>query len=94
MVTADWLSVVHGVESGDLVDTHRGHLQSAGNLVHDTDAAESVLALSEVEQWHDGGLLVLRGVSAEHFLDELLILLVELERGVGIVFGGIAVLQR
>lgn len=85
VVTADGLSVVHGVESSDFVDTHRGHFQSAGDLVHDTDAAETVLALTKVEEGHDGGLLVLRRVSAEDFLDELLILSVESERDVEVV---------
>lgn len=94
MVTANGLSVVHGVEGGDLVDTHGRHFQSAGNLVHDANAAETVLTLAKVEQGHDSGLLVLRGVPAEDFLDELLILRVELERDVEVVFGGVAVLGR
>ena len=49
VVTANGVSVVHCVEGGNLVDTHRGHFQSAGDLIHDADAAEAVLALAEVE---------------------------------------------
>lgn len=94
MVTAYGVSVVHGVEGGNLVDTHRGHFQSAGNLVHDADAAETVLALAEVEQGHDGGLLVLRRVSAEDFLNELLILGIECEGNVEVVLWRVAVLVR
>jgi hypothetical protein len=94
VVTTNGVSVVHGVESGDLVDTHRRHFQSAGNLVHDADAAETVLALAEVEQGHDGSLLVLGRVSAEDFFDELLILGVEGEGNVEVILGCVAVLVR
>jgi hypothetical protein len=80
VVFANWCPVVHGVECRDLVHTHGWHLEEARNLVHDTDAAETVLALTEVEQRHNGGLLVLRGVAGDNLLDELLILLRELER--------------
>ena len=86
------VAVVHGVESSDLVDSHGRHLEESRNLVHDTDAGETVLPLSEVEQRHDGGLLVLAGVAGQHFLDELLILSVELEGDVEVVFGCVAVL--
>lgn len=41
--------VVHGVEGGDLVDSHRRHLEEAGYLVHDADAGEAVLSLAKVE---------------------------------------------
>lgn len=85
MVATNGLSVVHGVESGNLVDTHGGHFQPAGNLVHDTDTAETVLALTKVEKGHDGGLLVLRRVSAEDLLNELFILGVELEGDIEVV---------
>jgi hypothetical protein len=53
------IPVVHGVEGCDLVHAHGRHLQYAANFVHDADACEAVLALSEVEERHDGGLLVL-----------------------------------
>jgi hypothetical protein len=76
---ANRVPIVHGVESGHLVDAHRRHLQAASHLVHDADAREAVLALSKVEQWHDGGLLVLRRVPGEDLLYELLILGGELE---------------
>jgi len=86
------VAVVHGVESGDLVDSHRRHLQESRDLVHDTDAGEAVLSLAEVEKRHDGGLLVLAGVAGQDFLDELLILGVELEGDAGVVLSRIAVL--
>lgn len=84
--------VVHGIKGGHLVDTHGRHLQYPRNLVHDADACESVLALAQIQQWHHCRLLVLAGVAAQHLLDELLILRIELERDVQVVFGGVAVL--
>lgn len=85
-------SVVHGVKGRNLVDAHRGHLEHAGDLVHDADAGEAVLALAEVEQGHDGALLVLGGVSLEDLGNDGLILLVELEGDFGVVVGGVSVL--
>jgi hypothetical protein len=93
VVFADRVPVVHGVEGRDLVYTHWWHLQYPRNLVHDTDAAESVLALSEVEERHNGGLLVLRGVPGDDLLDELLILGCEFERNLEVIFGGVAMLH-
>jgi hypothetical protein len=90
---ADGSAVVHGVEGGDLVDSHGGHLEQAGDLVHDADAGEAVLALAEVQQGHDGGLFVLGGVPLEDLGDELLILGVELEGDVGVVVGCVSVLR-
>lgn len=87
------VAVVHGVESSDLVDSHGWHLEESRNLVHDTDAGETVLSLAEVEQRHDGGLLVLAGVAGQDFLDKLLILGVELEGDVEVVLGCVAVLR-
>ena len=86
--------VVHGVERGDLVDAHGGHLEDARHLVHDADAGEAVLALAEVEQRHDGGLLVLGRVPLEDLGDDGLILGGELEGDVGVVVGGVAVLSH
>jgi hypothetical protein len=93
VVFADRCPVVHGVERRDLVHTHGRHLEEARDLVHDADAAEAVLALAKVEQGHNSGLLVLRGVAGDNLLDELLILLRELERDRRVVLGRIAVLQ-
>ena len=86
--------VVHGVEGGDLVDAHGGHLEEAGDLVHDADGGEAVLTLAEVEEGHDGGLLVLRRVALEDLGDDGLILGVELEGDVGVVVGRVAVLRE
>jgi hypothetical protein len=85
--------VVHGVESRNFVHTHGRHLQYPCNLVHDADAGEAVLALAEIKKRHDGGLLVLRGVSGDDLLDELLVLGSELEGDRGVVLRRIAVLQ-
>lgn len=84
--------VVHGVECGDLVYTHGRHLQYPRNLVHDADACEAVLALAEVEEWHDGGLLVLGRIPRNDLLDELFILGSEFEGDVRVILGSITVL--
>ena len=90
---AHGVPVVHGVEGRNLVYTHWWHLQYPRNLVHDADAAESVLALSEVEERHDGGLLVLGGVSGDNLLDEFLILWCKFEGNFEVVLRRVAVLQ-
>lgn len=89
---ANWRAIVHGVERGNLVDTHRGHLKNPRDFVHDTDRGESVLALAEVQDWHDSSLLVLRRVALEEFSDDGLILWREFEGNIGVVIGGVAVL--
>jgi hypothetical protein len=91
-VLADRLAVVHGVEGRDFVNAHRGDLEHAGNLVHDADASVAVLALAEVEQGHDGGLLVLGRVALEDLIGEGEVLLGELEREGRVVGRFIAVL--
>lgn len=50
-----------------------------------------MLPLTEIEKGHYGGFLVLRGISFQDLGNEFLIYGVELERDVGIIFGGIAV---
>jgi hypothetical protein len=85
-------AVVHGVEGGDLVDAHGGHLEEAGDFVHDADRGEAVLALAEVEEGHDGGFFVLRRVALEDLGDDGLVGGGELEGHVGVVVGGVAVL--
>jgi len=86
------VAVVHGVECCDFVDSHWWHFEAARDFVHDADAGETVLSLSEIEQWHDRRLLVLRRVSSQDLLDELLILCVELEGNVQVVGRRVAVL--
>jgi hypothetical protein len=90
---AHGIAVVHGVESGNFVYTHGWHLQYPRNLVHNTDAAESVLALSQVEKRHYGGFLVLRGVSGDDLLDEFLILWCKFEGNFEVILRRVAVLQ-
>jgi hypothetical protein len=86
------IPVVHGIEGGDLIDTHWRHLQYPRNLIHDADARKAMLALSEVEERHYGGFLVLRRVPRDNLLDKLLVLGGELEGDFGIVFRRVAVL--
>ena len=91
-VLANRLAVVHSVEGCDFVDTHRGHLQEPGDLVHDTDAGVAVLTLTQVQHRHNGSLLVLRGVPLKDLIDKFEVLLGELEGKVGVVGGFVAVL--
>jgi hypothetical protein len=91
-VFANRLTVVHCVEGCDFVDAHRGHLEDSSDFIHDADACEAVLTLAEVQQRHDGCLLVLRGVAGDDFLDELFVLFGELEGNGRVVLGGVAVL--
>jgi hypothetical protein len=84
-------AVVHGVEGGDLVDAHGRHLEDACHLVHDADAGEAMLPLTQVQNGHHGGLLVLRRVPLEDLGDDSLIGGCELERDVGVVVGSVAV---
>lgn len=93
-VFADRLAVVHCVEGRDFVNAHGGHLEHAGNLVHDADAGEAVLALAKVEQGHNGGLLVLGWVALKDLIDEGEVLLGELERKGRVVVRLIAVLLK
>lgn len=91
-VLANRLAVVHGVEGRDLVNAHRGHLEHASDLVHDTDAGEAVLALTEVKKGHDSTLLVLGRVALEDLIGECEVLLRKLERDGRVVLGAVAVL--
>lgn len=92
MELPDRVAIVHGVERSDFVHPHRRHLEPSGDLVHDADAGEAVLSLSDVEERHDGALLVLRRISRHDLLDQLLALGVELEWDRRVVVGGVAVL--
>jgi hypothetical protein len=91
-VLANRLAVVHGVEGRDLINTHWGHLEHASDFVHDTDAGEAVLALTEVKQGHDSSLLVLGRVALEDLIGEFEVLLGKLEREGRVVVGLVAVL--
>ena len=93
-VLANRLTVVHGVKGCDFVDTHRGHLQEPGDLVHDTDACVTVLALAQIQQGHDSRLLVLGRIALEDLIDKFEVLLGELERKARVVGGLVAVLER
>ena len=91
-VLSNRLTVEHGVEGSDLIDTHWWHLEQFGNIVHDRDRNPTgILALTKVEQWDDSRLLVLFGVMRDDLLCHLLVLLVELKGNVGIVVVGVAV---
>ena len=94
MKPAHGRSVVHGVEGRDLVHPHRRHLQKLSDCIHDADAGEAVLALAKIEEWHNGGFLVLGRVAFEDLVDELFVDGVELEGYGGVVVGGVSVLHR
>lgn len=94
MKPAHRITVVHGVECGDLIDTHRRHLQQPRDLIHDTYTREAMLTLAKVEKRHHGGFLVLRRVAFEDFGDEFLVDGIELEGDFRIVLWGISVLKR
>lgn len=94
MEASDGLAVVHGVEGRDLVDAHGGHLEQPGDLVHDADAREAVLALAQVEERHHGRFLVLRRVPLEDLGDELLVDRVESERDRRVVLWAVSVLKE
>lgn len=91
-VLANRLTVVHGVEGRNLVNAHWGHLEHASDLVHDADAGEAVLALTEVKQRHDSSLLVLGRVALEDLIGECEVLFGKLEREGRVVVGLVAVL--
>lgn len=91
-VLANGLTVVHGVEGRDLVDTHGGHLEHASDLIHDADAGEAGLALAKIQEGHDSRLLVLGRVALEDLIDEGEVLGRELELNAGVVGRGVAVL--
>jgi hypothetical protein len=92
-VLANRLSVVHGVECGDFVDSHRWHLQEPRDLIHDTDAGETMLTLCKIQYRHDCSLLILWGVSLEDLIDQNEVLLVKLERDGRIVLRLVPVLM-
>lgn len=94
MESSHGIPVVHGVEGGHLVYSHRWHFQDSRHLIHDTDACEAMLALTQVQQGHDSGLLVLARVSRKDFFDELLILGVEFKGNRRVVLRCVAMLQR
>jgi hypothetical protein len=85
--------VVHGIESGDLIDTHWWHLQYPCNLIHDADARKPMLSLTKVQKWHDSGLLVLRRIARNDLLDKVFILRSEFEGDFRVVLRSIAVLE-
>ena len=51
-----------------------------------------MLPLSQIQDWHHSSLLVLWWIAFEDLLDELVVLLIELEGDVEIVFGSVSML--
>lgn len=92
MPLPNWIAIVHGIERCNLIHPHWRHLQYSSDLIHYTQARESMLSLSEIENWHDGSFLVLWRVAFEDLFDELVVLLRKLEGNIGIVLGRIAML--
>ena len=79
MKSASRISIVHCVERGNLIHSHWWHLQYFRHLIHDANTCETMLPLSQVQQWHNRSLLVLAWVSGEDLLDELFVRLIEFE---------------
>lgn len=78
-----------------LVDTHRVHVEQLGNGVHRANADPVVvLTLSNVENGHDGGLLVLGRITSDNLLNLLHAVGVELEGDRGVVVCRVTVLCR
>lgn len=70
MVLSNGFAVVHGIKGGNLVDSHGGHFEHPGDLIHHADTGEAMLTLSEIEKRHDSSLLVLWRVSFQDLIDE------------------------
>lgn len=87
------LAVIHGIKRRNLVNTHGRHLKQSRHLVHNADTRVAVLALTQIQHRHHGGLLVLWGIALEDLIDDLEVLLGELEGEGGVILGGIAVLD-
>ncbi len=69
-VLSDLLAVEHGVEGCDFVDAGRFDLADLCHLVHGGYGKPApVLALGEVEEGDDSGLLVVVGVFGEDLFD-------------------------
>ncbi len=77
--------VIHRIERSHLIYPHRRHVQYLRNFIHHTYATETKLALSQIEEWHHGRLLVLWGIAFEDLLDEPLVEGGEFEGDGGIV---------
>lgn len=92
MKLSNRLTIVHGVESSNLINAHRWHFQPACNFIHDTDAGEAVLALAEIEEGHYGGLFVLRRVAFQDFSNEFFVDSIELKWYGWVVDRGISML--
>ena len=86
--------VVHGIEGGNLIDSHWGHLQYPSDLVHNADGRKALLPLAEVEERHDRRLLILGRVAFEDLFDESVVLRGELEGDIRVVVGSIAMLKN
>jgi hypothetical protein len=94
VVLPDWTAIVHRIERRNFINAHRGHFQQSRHLIHHTQARESMLALSKIQQWHHGRLLVLWWVALQDLIDELVVLLSELKGNIRIVFWSITVLIK
>ena len=52
-----------------------------------------MLALTEIENWHNSCLFILRRISLEDLVYELFVCRIELERYIGIIIGCVSVLM-
>lgn len=71
MVLAHGITVVHGIESSDLVNTHGRHFEELSNVVHDRDGGEAELTLANIQKRHDSALFVVGGILCNDFLSSL-----------------------
>jgi hypothetical protein len=93
VVLPNRISIVHSIEGGNLIHAHWRHLQQPCDLIHNAQAAESMLSLPEIQQGHHGCLFVLRWIAFQDLIDELVVLFCELEGNAGVVLGGISMLE-
>ena len=93
MEPANRRPVVHCVKGSNLVDAHWGHLQDPPDFIHNANAREAMLPLSQVKKRHYRRFLVLRGIAFEDLIDELLVDGVELEPNLRVVVPSISMLH-
>lgn len=85
------LSLEHGIERGNFIDSHWGNFQNSSNFIHNSNGAVSKLTLTKIEEGHDGSLLVVRRILGNGFINFGLVLSIEGKFGIGIVGGCVTV---
>lgn len=85
------MSHVHGIEGGNLIHSHRRHVQHLGHVVHYRDGGKAQLTLAQVQQWHASTFFVLRWVFGDDLVGSLQVLGSELKGELLAVFLGVSV---